>query len=127
MPLISGNIFIEGVANMDLHRWLASLCAVAFISTAPASASDQTGPVNWVGLDNTSPYAFTLTGSRTAKPACATDDAWVIVGPSTDQAKAMLAGVLSAYGTGRTIQATGTGTCDATAPTREKILFIILR
>lgn len=112
---------------MKSHKLLASaLSLVALAASGGALASDQTGPVSWVGLDNTGPYSFALIGTRSTKPACATDDAWAIIGPTTDSSKSMLSGVLTVYGTGKTMQVVGTGTCDATSPTREKVLYILI-
>jgi hypothetical protein len=117
------NIF-TGFTGKSGSRTLAYCLSLA--SVTPAVASDQSGTVNWYASDtNTSPYAFTVVGVRTAKPACATDDAWAITSPTTDGSKALLAGVMTARVGNRTISVNGTGTCDPTSPMREKVNYIL--
>jgi len=93
-----------------------------------AKASDQqNATVSRLAIDNTGgPYAFLATaGTRTTKPSCAaSDDWWVISNPGTDNAKAMLAAIMTAYSLGRQVIVVGTGTCDSVATTREKVAFI---
>lgn len=104
------------------------LCAIAAsLGNNAASASDQDGLVNWYAAEpNTSaPYAVLITGSRTTKPSCATDDAWAIINPTSDGAKVLISGVMTAKAMGQIIQVRGSGTCDATAPNREKVGYIL--
>lgn len=92
-----------------------------------AFASDQDGLINWYAAEpnSSAPYAVLMTGSRTAKPACATDDAWAIINPASDGAKVLISGVMTAKAMERIIQVRGSGTCDATAPNRERVGYIL--
>ena len=101
-------------------------CACALLS-GPAVASGQTSKVSSVGGDNSGgSYAFYLTGTRSGKPSCATDDNWSIPNPSSDNAKALLSMVLTAFAAGKTVQVQGTGACDPTAATREVVAWMII-
>ena len=103
-----------------------ALASMVFAS--PVAASDQTGHILQVAADNYGGgYAF-YAGARTGKPACAaSDDYWIIVGPSTDNAKAMLSLILTAYATGKTVIIHGNGSCDVGSPTRESVGYIVLQ
>jgi hypothetical protein len=99
------------------------------VSPFAACASQQTGQVKQVALfsDATPNGVFMTNGSRTAKPACATDDLWVVPSPTTDNAKALISGLLSAYLSGKTVYVVGTGSCDVNQTNREDIAYILLQ
>jgi hypothetical protein len=106
------------------RRWAPVLLAAAIAQ--PAIASSQEGTVVWYAADiNTTPYAFVMAGPRSARPACATDDAWSIPSPTTDGPKALLAGVMTARAGNRTLAVTGAGVCDPAQPTREMVQYIL--
>ena len=99
------------------------LCSM-ILAGSPALASQQTGTVTLVSAaTGSSPYAFAVTGMRTTKPSCATDDVWMIESPAGDSSKAMFSEALSAQLAGRTIFVMGTGTC-TTIPNREDASYI---
>lgn len=106
--------------------WFAA-CICALLSS-PALASSQTSTVGSIGGDNSGgAFAFWLTGTRTGKPSCASaDDNWVISNPSSDNAKALLSLILTAFAAGKTVIVQGTGACDATQTTREAVAWIII-
>jgi hypothetical protein len=111
-----------------LRPWLGPVLAIPAIlgMVGVAHASDQDGTVIWYAADtNTSPYAFTVAGALTAKPPCATDDAWAITSPTTDGAKALLVGVITARAGNRQLSVHGSGVCDPTNPSREKVQYIL--
>lgn len=114
--------------SKDLFRKkirLFSLFVMGIISSS-AFASNQEGTVVWYAADiNTTPYAFVVSGARSARPACATDEAWSIPNPTTDGAKALLAGVMTARAGNRTLAVTGSGACDPAQPTREMVQYIL--
>ncbi len=101
--------------------------AATILACGTALASDQDGTVNWYAAESNSaaPYTVLMAGSRSSKPSCATDDAWAIVNPTSDGSKVLIAGVMTAKAGGRTLAVRGSGVCDATAPTREKVGYIL--
>lgn len=103
-----------------------ALCAVLIsMISLPAAASVQAGKVTDVYVSSgTDGSAFQASGTRTAKPACATENLWSLENPSSDSGKALLAALLTAYSTGRDIEIHGTGTCNSMIPTRENISYI---
>jgi hypothetical protein len=108
------------------YRYVFTALASILTMASPAIASGQNGTVYWYASDTTtSPYAFVMIGTRTAKPACATDDAWSIASPTTDGSKALLAGVMTALIGKRTISVIGAGTCDPAQPAREMVQYIM--
>ena len=114
-------------------RKLSLLGAIIFALTvprAPAYASAQEASrVTNLGADNYGgPQVFVATGGhRTAKPPCATDDAWAISNPSTDNAKAIYSTILTIFAANREVTVMGTGACDPAAPTRETVSWINAR
>jgi hypothetical protein len=110
---------------------LALAISVIAASLAPSSSFASSQPVaviTAISIDNNGgPYVFLASGARTAKPSCATDDFWAISDPTGDNAKAMLANIMTASALGKQIRVEGTGTCDATQPTRERVSFIIVQ
>ena len=110
--------------RVSLRR--SALVPITVAMASPAIASSQEGTVVWYAADiNTTPYAFVMAGARTAKPTCATDDAWSIPNPTTDGSKALLAGVMTARAGNRTLAVTGAGVCDPAQPTREMVQYIL--
>jgi hypothetical protein len=87
----------------------------------PALAGDQTGNVVLVGGDNGNPFVFTVSGTRTSRPACATDDSWVIPSQPSDNAKGLLSLVITALASHKTIIVHGNGGCDAIFANREEV------
>lgn len=116
-----------------LPKLLLSMCTIPAFSTILlyqiASASEQpAAKIQNISIDNGGgPYVFTATGTRTSKPACATDDYWAISNPASDNAKAMLATILTASALGRELWIVGTGTCDPVHTTRERVGYIIMK
>jgi hypothetical protein len=102
-----------------------ALALVAVPADAPASTQTG-GKVTIIAVDNYGgPAAFQVTGgSRTTKPACATDDLWTIVNPATDNAKMLYAAILTAYSLGKQVTVVGTGACDPANPVRETVAYI---
>jgi hypothetical protein len=111
---------------MKFHFLALALASVAFSS--PVMASDQTAHILQVAADSYGgPYGF-YAGPRTGKPTCAaSDDLWVILSPSTDNAKAMLSLILTAYAAGKTVFIHGNGSCDAASPSRESVGYIVIQ
>lgn len=103
--------------------------AVLIAPLSESRASQQVGQVQQVAISaGGAPNGITMNGgTRTAKPACATDDLWDIPSPTSDSAKAVLSGLLSAYLSGKTVTVVGTGTCNAQQTSREDINYILLQ
>jgi hypothetical protein len=110
---------------------LALAISVIAASLAPSSsfASEQpTAFITAISVDNNGgPYVFLASGARTAKPSCATDDFWAISNPTGDNAKAMLANIMTAKALGRQVHVAGTGSCDTAHTTRERVSFITVQ
>lgn len=81
-----------------------SLAAPAVASTAGAGNINTVLPLAGAGL------VFSQTGSRGTRPACDTQNRWVI-DVSTNVGQAMAATLLTAYAIGKKISIIGTGTC----------------
>ncbi|MCW2404416.1 hypothetical protein M2336_001045 [Sphingobium sp. B1D7B] len=117
---------------LDVHasglKSFALMLTAGCIPLSSAFASEQaSATITLIAIDNNGgPYVFLAQGSRTTKPPCATDDFWAISGPTTDNAKAILANIMTAKALGNRVQIIGTGTCDTDQPTREKVNFIII-
>jgi subtilisin family serine protease len=111
---------------MIARNILITLAIAATIAPSPATASSQSGIVVYVVADNNgAPGVFSVNGTRTTKPACATDDFWAIANPTTDSAKAMYATILTAQIAGRQVNVVGTGACNSVQTTRENVSFVI--
>ncbi|WCM25166.1 hypothetical protein NDN01_13895 [Sphingomonas sp. QA11] len=111
-----------------MKRMLGTMIAsIAFFSSSSAMASAQTGKVVDIyvsaGPDGS---AFMMAGTRTGKPACATEDLWAMELPNGDAGKALLSALLTAYSAGRNLIIYGTGTCNSVISTRENISYIRL-
>lgn len=97
------------------------------VFSLPAAASDQAGKVTDVYVSaSAEASAYRVSGTRTTRPACATDDVWALENPNGDNGKALLSALLTAYSIGRNVEIHGTGTCNAVVPTRENIAYIRL-
>ena len=103
----------------------SSLAVLAGIVSLPAHAGSQIGSITAVSVDNNgSPYVFLVSGTHNGQPACATDAYWAVTNLGTDNAKSMVATILTAYATGRQVNVQGSGACPQGYP-REAVNFII--
>lgn len=108
-------------------RVVARLGAFMLLATSvvtPALAGDQSGTVTLIGGDGGNPFVFIVSGTRTSRPACATDDAWAIPNPASDNAKGLLSLVMSAHAANKTINVHGNGLCNANFPNREEVAWL---
>lgn len=81
------------------------------LTALPTSASETgLGMISDIFSSAVGLTAFNQGGTRTAKPACATQDRWAI-DTTTPAGQAMTAMLLTAYTTNRPIRIDGTGTC----------------
>ncbi len=87
----------------------------------PALAGDQSGNVVNIGGDGGNPFVFTVSGTRTSRPACATDNSWAIPSQPTANAQGLLSLVMTAFSAGKTIIVHGNGGCDAIFTNREEV------
>lgn len=104
--------------------------AFFFLATAfaaPALAGDQTGKVVLIGGDGCNPFVFTVSGTRTLQPACATDANWAIPSQPSDNAKGLLSLVMTAFASNKTITVHGNSGCDATFPNREEVAYLFIQ
>lgn len=111
----------------------ASACVIglAFVSVfgKPAHASDATpAQVTSVATDLSAAtgYIFQTAGTRSTRPACATDVSWAIITPTTDKAKAMHAAILTASASKQQVYVAGNGSCDTANPNRKSVAYITL-
>ena len=113
-----------------LHRARTNLGAFILLTIAcatPALAGDQTGKVVLVGGDNGNPFTFSVSGTRTSQPACATDSNWVIPTPTNDNAKALLSLVMTAFAANKTITVHGNCGCNVAFPNREEVAYLFIQ
>jgi hypothetical protein len=90
-----------------------------------AGASDQQGKVIQVAGDAGSPMVFLLSGTRTSTPTCATDGWFALPATSTDNGRALLSLILTAFAANKTVTVHGTGSCTAFS-TREDVAWLII-
>jgi hypothetical protein len=96
---------------------------IAFAANTGAQASSSGSGYVTTIIYSGSGFAFVYqNGSRTARPACSVNDRWVI--PITTAAgQSMLAGMMTAYATGKVITVNGTGACSEYADTESISYF----
>ena len=107
-----------------LRRVVVQFAAFVLVMSAfaaPAYAGDQTGKVVLIGGDPGNPFVFTVAGTRTSRPACATDDSWAIPSAPADNANGMLSLVITAFASNKTIIVHGNGGGDTMFPNRELV------
>ena len=97
--------------------------SLALLINGPCWASQQDGTVQFYTLARAGPGAMVVSGARTAVPACATDSAWSVDG-STGNGAQLVAAIMTARATGRSVTVVGTGTCDPASPTREMVNWV---
>lgn len=86
-----------------IKRLLYPALTVAPLFTSPTLASDAaTGTIYDILTHDSGNIFFNQTGSRTARPACATEDRWVF-DAKTPTGQAMLAVLLTAHANERTL------------------------
>lgn len=101
-----------------------ALALLTLSATFPAQASDHVGTVNAIGGDTGNPFVFRLNGTRTSRPACATDDNYVIPTGVPENARGLLSLILTALGAGKTVNLHGTGVCSTLWPNREEVAWL---
>jgi hypothetical protein len=91
---------------------LAIILTITFFSSTVFAAGDSSGYVTRTLVHDQGFYTF-FVGVHNNKPSCASTahDAWAI-DIKTPGGKGMLAILMLAYSTGKTVVITGTGTCD---------------
>ena len=99
------------------------LAALAATFSSQCWASQHDGTIQSYTLARMGSGAMIVSGSRTAVPVCATDLAWSVDG-STNNGAQLVAAIMTARATGRSVTVVGTGTCDPNFPTREMVNWI---
>lgn len=99
---------------------------ISLVFALPVEASEQTGKVTMTTSAVGGVYAFHASGTRSAKPACATDALWAIPSLSSDGFKAIFAQVVSALLSDKNVSVTGAGTC-VTYSNREDVAWVNLQ
>lgn len=100
---------------------------VAFFIGSVAQASSATyGNITTFNpsLDGSGILTFVTTGSRTARPACASLDRWV-VSTNTTAGQFMASALLTAYSMRKRVSITGTGNCNVWGDTETVYYFYI--
>lgn len=112
--------------NIMLRRTFIACLGYAAASLAisiagPAVAGEQSGVITILSAQNKGwPAAVVVNGTRTNKPACATDGAWTFKDAN------LFAMLLSAYFNAKPVSITGTGACSTEFPNREEVNYINL-
>jgi len=102
---------------------ISILSVLAVLTGNPCWASQQDGTIQSYTLARMGSGAMIMSGTRTAAPACVTDYAWSVDG-STSNGAQLVAAIMTARATGRSVTVVGTGTCDPNSPTREMVNWI---
>jgi hypothetical protein len=106
--------------------WLTVISGLSWIWAAPSLASSAgNGSINTLLPISGGLLFFSHTGARTAKPACATQDRWVING-TTDGGRIIISTLLSAYALGKQVSVQGNGACGNWTDT-ETVDYIIVQ
>ena len=103
--------------------------AVAALSGAPAYADPSNATYGYItafnpGLDGSGVLTFSTTGSRTARPSCATLDRWV-VSTNSNAGQFMASALLTAFSPHKKVQIQGTGDCAVWHDTETVYYFFI--
>lgn len=101
-----------------------TLVLVALLAFPAQAGTSDLGKITGV-LPHTGAFFFNMTSNRTSAPSCATAANRWVINSATSQGQAMIAGLLTAYATGRRISVTGTGTCALWADTETVEYFQI--
>lgn len=108
---------------MMITRALFTIVALLLVSPGSAEASEAgIGKPSALLVHEQGAAFFHHDGPRTARPACASEDRWVI-NLSTQAGQAMYAAVLTAIASGRKIAVHGAGTCSVWGDT-ESVTYI---
>jgi hypothetical protein len=92
------------------------------LAASPAAAGTGNGiPFNVV-VESSGVAIFNLPGTHAGNPTCSTSGRWAFVA-NTPAGQGMLATLLTAYGSGKTIFVNGTGDCSAW-PDSEALTYI---
>lgn len=105
-----------------MKKIFAALCATAAFPIC-AMAGNSQGPVTEY-IVNTQGKLFFVAGTQNSKPSCSTG-AWAVdlTGPNSTGGKAILAAIIAARASGRTVVVVGTGACDVW-PDRETVSYV---
>lgn len=116
--------FIYGLRILKLLS-VAFVGLMCFMLPAASASEQPSARITNISIDTGGPYLFLATGSRTTKPACATDNYWAIPNPTSDNSKAILALLINARTNGISVMIVGMGICDTGHTTRERVAYII--
>ena len=95
-----------------MKTWILFLASCVGALAPAAHASEQAGRVTSVSVRASDGLIlFYLDGTRTAKPACATLNYWMIKAENSEAGKRQFAALITARETGRQIKITGAGAC----------------
>lgn len=104
---------------------IRALIYVLAVAASPSFASSAGfGSLNTVLPHTGGALIFNQTGTRSARPACATQDRWAI-GSATDAEKMLIATFLTAFAQGKQISIQGSGACTVWPDTETITYFIV--
>ncbi|MDO7833670.1 hypothetical protein Q4610_01300 [Sphingobium sp. HBC34] len=105
---------------------VAVVCALALTPGLAQASNSSVGCITNITMEAAGVANFTQDGTRTTRPACATDARWTLDG-TTASGQARLAALLTAYATGKRIVIIGTGACVAPFSTIETINYFTIQ
>lgn len=88
------------------------LMLILSLLVTSVSASEQTGKIAYLTTrDSDGLIYFVVNGARSVKPACATQNYWVIKSENTESGKRQFAALLAARLSGASVKIWGASTC----------------
>jgi len=98
---------------------------ISLIGLLPSSvlAGSGLGTASNVAVQNNGVALFSINGTRTGAPSCATTNRFAFAA-NTSAGQNMLATLLTGYGLGRSISVFGDGTC-TTWPDSENVTYLV--
>jgi hypothetical protein len=108
-------------------RWTKLAIITCILASSAVRASDSSyGYIQTLnpGLDGSGMLVFTTTGSRSARPSCATLDRWTI-STNTNAGQFMASAILTAWSLHKRVAITGLGNCSVWGDTETVYYFVV--
>jgi hypothetical protein len=87
------------------------IVSVLLLGVSNVFASNQTGAITRILVRTDGLHWFYVSGDRTEKPICATNNYWIIKDEESAYGKSQMSMLLTAYSMGKTVTIQGEGNC----------------
>lgn len=120
------NANTEKIVNRRRNSKILTAIVCFFFGSVAQASSATYGYITAFnpGLDGSGILTFSTTGTRTARPACATLDRWV-VSTSTSAGQFMASALLTAYSMHKRVSINGLGNCAVWSDTETVYYFFL--